>query len=268
MSLRALTTDSTLPPHLRAQLNDSGLRLPPLPVTSSSESDRELKRFVVVGNSHGRECANKVLAGAQLTYDEVALLAKERQTRVQFFSVLKEGHNEREVCAGLQALIAADGPESFWFLRKSAFEYLRAHSSVPLTASLGALAATKDCSLRARILEVVMKDLSFPLSVEVREEVSRLGILGGQLCNSLLIESPSRGERPRWVSLFPQFVRAWILAGSAMGIDHGVDAVALNKFSRETGGPLNDWQIRVAIEPLNPLSWGGIQAAMRRLVKL
>lgn len=246
---------------------DGSLWFPPIPVTSMPGPDPELKSWRDGEASSGIECALKALSGARFTRDEVALLAKEREARVDFFGALQAGHNEREVCAALHDLIAADGPESYWFLRKNAFEYLRQHSSVPLIASLSALAATKDCALRARILEVVMKDLSFPLSPEVRQEISQLGTVGGQLCNSLLVESPTRGERPRWVSMFPRFVRAWILASAAVGIDHGVDAARLNRFSRKTGGPLNDWQIRVAVEPLDPLSWGGVQAAIRRLVK-
>jgi hypothetical protein len=263
----APTKESSLQSQSARVTADSALWFPPLPVTTMPGLDAEPQSRGTTGISSGIECALKALSGSRLHGEDVALLVKDRQARIDFFGALQARHDEGKVCAALHDLIAADGPESYWFLRKNAFEQLRVHSSVPLTASLGALVATKDCALRARILEVVMKDLSFPLSPEVRQEISQLGVVGGQLCNSLLVESPTRGERPRWVSMFPRFVRAWILASAAVGIDHGVDAARLNRFSRETGGPLNDWQIRVAVEPLDPLSWGGVQGAIRRLVK-
>jgi hypothetical protein len=217
--------------------------------------------------AHGRACALKALAGESLLPEDIAFLAKERQARVDFFAELQAGHYKKDICAVLHDIIVADGPESHWFLRKTAFEYLRKYATAPLTASLSALMSTKDSSLRARILEVLMKDLSFPLSQEARQEVSQLGVVGGQVCNSVLVDSPETGERPRWVSMFPRFVRAWILACSAVGTEHGVDSSSLNRFSREMGGPLNDWQIRVAVEPMDPLTWGGVQAAVRRLVR-
>jgi hypothetical protein len=247
---------------------DGSLCTTPLPVTSMPGHEPKGGGAEIKERGHGRACALKALAGESLLPEDIAFLAKERQARVDFFAELQAGHSKNDICTVLHDIIAADGPESHWFLRKTAFEYLRKHATAPLTASLSALMTTKDISLRARILETLMNDLSFPLSQEARQEVSQLGVVGGQLCNCLLVDSPATGERPRWVSMFPRFVRAWILACSAVGEEHGVDSSSLNKFSRDMGGPLNDWQIRVAVEPTDPFTWGGVQAAVRRLVRL
>ena len=215
----------------------------------------------------GERYAYKALAGDALDPCEVAVLAQDRKARVNFFSALESCQNKGNACAALHSIIATDGPESYWFLRKNAFEYLRRWSSAPLSASMTALVSTPDCSLRARVLKEIIKDLSFPLSSPVRQEIDSIRSLGGELCNQLLVSAPSTGVRPTWVSDFPQFVRAWILACAAIGVDHGVSLVALRAFSRDAGGPLNDWHIRRALEPLDPLSWGGMQAMIRRVAR-
>lgn len=263
----SLSERSDQQPRPERETFESALSIPPLPVTSIAGPDTEPERASRVRSGCGRACAFKALGGESLTREDIALLATERQPRVDFFRALQAGQNKDEVCAVLRDILAADGPESQWFLRKTAFEDLRKHSSAPLTTSLSVFLATKNSALRARILESFMKDLSFPLTPEARREVAQLGPVGGQLCNSLLLESPTSGERPHWVMKFPRFVRAWILACSAVGVEHGVNATSLNRFSREMGGPLNEWQIRVAVEPMDPLTWGGMQAAVRRLIR-
>lgn len=216
----------------------------------------------------GPRCAQKALGGGELDRAEISLLVNDRQARVEFFAVLQEAPNKRDACAALHSVIAADGPTTAWFLRKTAFEYLRQWSSIPLTDSLRALASAPDYSLKAAIIDFIVKDLSFPLSAETRQEVMTIGTLGGELCNKLLVQNQGIQERQPWVSKFPNFVRAWLSACSAVGVMHGVDATELARFSRSAHGPLNDWHLRRALEPSDPLSWSGVQAAIRRTLRL
>ena len=242
---------------------DDNVLLPPRAVTGWPEEPHVARDKFFRGTTF----AHKVLTGELLERGEVELLARDRQARVDFFSTLESSQDKKSACAGLHTIIASDGPPSHWFLRKGSFEHLRRWSAAPLSASLCVLSSTKDDALKAMALKVIMNDLSFPLSDHARQEILTIGSLGGRVCTTLLTLAPSLGERPTWVATFPQFVRAWILACSAVGVDHGVDGTALSRFSRDAGGPLNDWHIRRALEPLDPLSWGGFQAMMRRITK-
>lgn len=251
-----------------ASLRDSGILVFPRDAAEMRVPDEAREISKMFGRGGGEQSAYAVLGDGTLGPADIALLAADRQSRVDFFRTLEGTSDKTKAIKALHSIIAADGPDSYWFVRKLAFEYLRQWSAAPLSASLSALASTKDAALKAVIMSVVANDLSFPISSSARKEVQGIRALGGELCNTLLADAPTTGERPSWVSAFPRFVRGWISACGAVGVDHGVDAEALQRFSRNAGGPLNEWHIRTALEPLNPLSWGGIQAMIRRVTRL
>jgi hypothetical protein len=229
---------------------------------------------------------------SSLTTLDPSLLASSYAGRAQFFTVLKSrtddlhamldaGKKDRPIDAGVSAsasdelsaissilhhVATFDALPSNRLVRFTALKMLNHEAATPLLSSLHVLAAAQDPEVKTRAIAYLMRHMSFPLSAGIMEELQAAHQIGGKLLGVLCRGVDTTRGRPAWMTAFPGLVKQWQLACSGARVESGVSEADLAACTLAQKGPLNEWHVRYALSPKDPLSLAFFQSGLRRLI--
>lgn len=195
------------------------------------------------------------------------IIIQERDVRVAFLGGIAAAKDRVAASSFLHNLASQDGPASQWLFRVTAATHLAETSAAPVASMFGVLAEAKDPSVRAFALKTASRKLEFPLSRDVRDEVTLLGPLGGQILSRLLVGADRSHRLSGWFDTLPLLIRQYTHAAAAAHVEHGVDTDLISSLSIQKGGPLSVNQVSDSLVALDHISLEGLATMIRRIIR-
>lgn len=199
---------------------------------------------------------------------DLARLSSQPAVREEFFGGIYRSLSPTKAVSFLHHIATDETACPDLRLRVSAVPYLLSLSERPVSTLLAVLRDANHGEIRAIAMRALSEELKFPLVGKPRQGVRECGPEGGAIVTGLLSGLDKMHSSMNEVVLFPDLARRWILACSAAGVAHGINANALHSYNTNNGGPLSGSRVDFALEPLDPLSPIGIANALRRWARV
>jgi hypothetical protein len=151
-------------------------------------------------------------------------------------------------------------------VRAAAIKLLNQEVLTPVGSMVLVLVEALDPDIRSEAARALLTHLSFPLSSRAKDEIRVMHAHAGELFISLCKNTDMSCSKPTWLIQMPELMRQWQLACSATHVDSGITPETLRPCSVACNGPLQEWQIRRAASPNDPLSLTFFEANLRTLV--
>jgi hypothetical protein len=166
----------------------------------------------------------------------------------------------------LHHLATTENDSALRWIRAAALRLLTHDKLTPVGSMMLALAEAKDPDIKAEAVRLLLTHLSFPLADRARDEIQAIHPHTGDLLISLCKETDVSYGKPAWLTQMPNLIKQWQLACAAAHVDSGITTEALMACSVGSSGPLQEWQIRSATSPGDPLTLAFFEAKLRGLV--